>query len=371
MLESQGSRQRQARLLQRMQALKLDAAVVGFSPHVYYFSAFRPFWLHEAAMLIRSDGRSTLIASRQIEQSAADEVISFEASWHGTQRQEQPATIAEAAASQLQSWQSKRIGVDASAVTSQLLLRLAASASHVDTEAIDSQLWQMRRAKDPDELVLMRKAFACADAMYARAREIIEPGIEETRVFSELHAAAVAEAGEPLSAVLGNDYACGTGGGPPRANRRAQAGEIYILDVGPAYRGYFADASRCFAVGSKPSDTQQRAHATLAAVFPMIEKAARPGVRCRDLYSMIDDHLKRASASGTGLTHHLGHGVGLQPHEYPHLNPRWDDTLIEGEIFTVEPGIYGENIRGGLRLENAYRVTEQGLENLVSARLDL
>ena len=46
------------------------------------------------------------------------------------------------------------------------------------------------------------------------------------------------------SAILGNDYACGVGGGPPRKDHVAQAGQIYILDVGPAYRGYFADNAR-------------------------------------------------------------------------------------------------------------------------------
>ena len=55
----------------------------------------------------------------------------------------------------------------------------------------------------------------------------------------ELQAAAVEECGEMLTGT-GNDYACGARGGPPRGGRKAQAGELYILDLGPAYRGYFA-----------------------------------------------------------------------------------------------------------------------------------
>ena len=45
---------------------------------------------------------------------------------------------------------------------------------------------------------------------------------------------------------------------------------------------------------------------------------AKPGVRCREIFAAVDDFLKQKR---TGLPHHLGHGVGLQPHEYPHLNP--------------------------------------------------
>ena len=60
-------------------------------------------------------------------------------------------------------------------------------------------------------------------------------------------------AGEPLTA-LGNDYQCNQRGGPPR-NRDAQAGELFILDLGPAYRGYYADNCRTFSVDRSPTET--------------------------------------------------------------------------------------------------------------------
>jgi Xaa-Pro dipeptidase len=348
-----------------MQNLEIDAVVVGWSQHVYYFTAYRPFWLQEAAFLLFSDGRSTaFVAGKTIDAPAADDLIEFQASWDGTQRQDQPAAVAAMVVDQLKGRKVRRLALDASAVSSQILLQRQSPAT-----AADPLLWQMRRAKDPDELILMRKAFACADAMYARARQIIEPGIDEIHLFAELHAAAVRVAGEPLSAVLGNDYSCGVGGGPPRGGKQARAGEIYILDVGPAYRGYFADASRGFSVDGNPTDAQREAHAALAGCFPIVETLARPGVRCRDVYAAVDQHLK--SKTGVGLTHHLGHGIGLQPHEFPHLNMRWDDVLIEGEVFTVEPGLYGSHLAGGIRLENTYLIKSTGLENLVTAPLDL
>ena len=69
--------------------------------------------------------------------------------------------------------------------------------------------------------------------------------------------------------------------------------------------------------------------------------------------------------------HHLGHGVGLQPHEYPHLNPKWDDVLMEGEIFTAEPGQYSDELKAGIRLENDYLVTKDGVESLFKFPLEL
>ena len=53
------------------------------------------------------------------------------------------------------------------------------------------------------------------------------------------------------------------------------------------------------------------------------------------------------------MPHHLGHGVGLQPHEFPHLNPNWDDTLVEGEVFTIEPGLFPKNWPGGCVLKTS------------------
>jgi Xaa-Pro aminopeptidase len=172
-----------------------------------------------------------------------------------------------------------------------------------------------------------------------------------------------------MTALLGNDFACGVGGGPPRKGHHAKAGQLWILDLGPSYRGYFADNARVFSVDQKPTDIQLKAWNAIVGVFPIVERMAKPGVKCRELFAAADEHLK--SAFGQGLSHHLGHGVGLQPHEFPHLNPKWDDVLIEGDVFTAEPGLYGKEINGGIRIENQYLVTAGGVENLVDYPLEL
>jgi Xaa-Pro aminopeptidase len=303
-------------------------------------------------------------ANSPAQQVAADEVVSYEAQWAATQRQEQPWVVGKMVVDLLKARRAARIGIDASMVTSQLALY-----SDLKLEAIDPILWQLRRAKDADELAVMKHAIRCTEAMYDRARQIIEPGVQELRVFNELHAAAVQVAGEPLAAFLGNDYRSGAPGGVARKDRAAQAGELYILDLGPCYRGYFADNARTFAVDRKPTDAQMKAWQSVVAVFEIVEGMARPGARCRDIYQAVDKHLSLTRAGG--MPHHLGHGVGLQPHEFPHLNPHWDDVLMEGEVFTAEPGIYGPELAGGIRIENQYLVTGSGVENLTEFPLGM
>jgi Xaa-Pro dipeptidase len=364
MLDPTLSRARQKRLLEEMAARKLDAVVVGAHEHVQYLSARRPHWLTFGAVVLWADGKTWMTSGdAPLEGAAVDEAATYEARWMATLRQEQPMIVAAQVVEALKARRTREIGVDASAVSSQIELMA------MDVEPIDAVLWQMRRRKDADELALMRKAAKCADAMYRRAREIVRQGVLETEVFVELQAAATREAGEPLSAYLGNDYACGTGGGPPRAGREAKAGEMYVIDVGPAYRGYFSDACRAFAVDRKPTDAQMTAWNALVEALKIVEHMAKPGVRCRDIYQAVFDHLLKVPVGK--FPHHLGHGVGLQPHEYPHLNPKWDDVLMEGEIFTAEPGLYSPAINGGIRLENIYHVTANGVENLISAPLEL
>ena len=367
MLNTELSRQRQRRLLGVMQRRNLDAVVVGLPHHVYYFSAVRSHWLIESGFVLTSDGRAWLTSgNKPAENAAADESVAYDAQWFATLRQEQPAVIAGQVMDVLRHRKAKRIGADASAITSQVAI---AFDGHV--EPIDPDLWQMRRRKDADELELMKTAIRASEAMYARAKEIVKPGVEETHVFTELHEAAVKSTGEPMSAPLGNDYVCGAGGGPPRKGRQAKDGEIYVLDLGPSYRGYFADNCRAFAVNGKPTDEQMKAWAAITECLAMVERTAKPGVRCRDLHEAAAAFL--TDRTGGKLPHHLGHGVGLQPHEYPHLNPNtgWDDVLVEGEIFTAEPGLYGPHINGGIRIENDYLVTATGVTNLLNAPVEL
>jgi len=365
MLQDTYCRARQQRLLRLMHAKQLGAVVTSWRWHAYYFTGHRVFWQNEAAFVLFSDGRSLLVTANKTDPAAiADEVVTYDATWMGTHRPPQAALAAEKVIATIAGRRARRMGVDASPISTEL-----ARGFEGETVSIDEDLWQLRRKKDPDELAIMRQAIDCTRAMHERARQIIEPGIPELQVFAELHRAAVETAGQPLSDYLGNDFACGERGGPPRKDRKTAAGELYILDLGPAVSGYFADNARVYAVDRKPTDAQQKAREIILGAFPIVERMAKPGARCREIYAAVDDYYR--SKTGREHPHHLGHGVGLRPHEFPHLNPKWDDTLQEGEVFTCEPGIYEPELRAGLRIENQYLVTAEGVENLTPFSTEL
>ena len=244
------------------------------------------------------------------------------------------------------------------------MTRLFPGAEFID---IEPALLRQRRRKDPDELTLLRRAIGAAGAMYDAARAMIAPGVNELDVFSALQAAAVAACGEMLTGT-GNDYACGARGGPPRDHACA-AGELYILDLGPAYRGYFADTSRVIAVNRRPTDLQFAAWKHVCGALELVERIAKPGVSCRTIYAEVQAWLAAAPV-GTWSSH-LGHGIGLFVHETPHLNPAWDDVLEAGDVIAVEPALYAPELATGLRIENDYLVTDTGLENLSRFPLEM
>ncbi|MCA9170192.1 MAG: aminopeptidase P family protein [Planctomycetales bacterium] len=361
--EIEGCRLRQQRLLKLMDEHRLDWVIVQQTEHVQYFTGphFAPVFSPFAA--ISAAGRVVLVGpeKRIPKNTAADEVVSYVARQHSTMRNDQRQAASEILAQQIGASISSnsRIGVEFSSFSR----HLPWDVEYVDVEP---DLYRMRRRKDADELAKLLRAIAATGKMYERAREILQPGLCELDMFNELQSVAVRELGEPLTGT-GNDYQCNSRGGSPR-RRDAQAGELYILDLGPAYRGYFADNARTLAV-TDPTPVQLEAWEHVTQIFAHVEATVRPGVSAQQLFHSAQEMLDRAPVGV--FNHHLGHGIGMFPHEAPHLNPFWDDTFAVGDVFTAEPGLYAPELNAGLRLENDYLVTENGVRRLTEFPLEL
>ena len=356
-IDTSACRQRQQRLLDWLDKANVDVVVVTQLEHVQWLTGPRFAWVTSPAAALLADGTVLLVAP-QSEPSccAADVVLTYPAKSYSTLRNDQRALSSEVLVEELKRRVSPRcIGVEFSSCGPHLSAKLPG-----DLIDVEPQLYQLRRRKEADELARLRKAISGTERMYARAREIIRPGITELEIFNELQLAGVIELGEMMTGT-GNDYQCNSRGGPPR-QRQIEAGELYILDLGPAYRGYFADNARTIAV-TEPSADQVIAWEYVLRAFEHVESTVRPGLSCRRLFHEVQAML---DSCPVGLfNHHLGHGIGLSPHEPPHLNPNWEDHFQAGDVFACEPGLYdAERLRSGIRIENDYLVTENGVELL-------
>jgi Xaa-Pro dipeptidase len=142
--------------------------------------------------------------------------------------------------------------------------------------------------------------------------------------------------------------------------RDLQEGDAIIVDGGCGVEGYRSDVTRTVVFG-KPSDKQKRVWEIVKKAQAEALKAVRPGASCehidRTARKVIED-----AGFGPGykyFTHRLGHGIGMEGHEYPYLVKGNKLKLQPGMTFSDEPGIYiyGEF---GVRLEDCFVVTEDG-----------
>ncbi len=235
-----------------------------------------------------------------------------------------------------------------------------------------AEILKLRRRKEPDEIEEIRASLRLCKVAYDTARAVIRPGITELDVYLEMHAAISREAGAVIP--FPGDFACGRrcirGGGPP-ATRVLEEGDLYILDLFPAPALYFGDTCRTFAVSGEPTAIQRRAWEAVVEARRMAEEMVRPGVAAREVHSRVKAFLDAEPVTERSFWHHLGHGIGHHGHEAPRLMAPSGDIFEEGDVLTLEPGVYTEALQGGIRLEDNYIVRANGLERLFDYPLDL
>jgi Xaa-Pro dipeptidase len=222
---------------------------------------------------------------------------------------------------------------------------------------------RMRRQKDPDEIDLLRKCMRATEAGHAWARANIRPGMTEIDVYCGVHAACIQAAGQPV--IVYGDFAVSPGwerhdGGPTA--RVLEPGDLFILDFSVVIGGYRSDFTNTLVVGQAPMADQKRLHDLCVAAMAAGERELRAGAACQTVYEAVRAVFDKAGV-GEHFPHHAGHGLGLTHPEAPYLVRHSTETLLAGDVVTLEPGLYIKGI-GGMRIEHNYLITATGMERL-------
>jgi Xaa-Pro aminopeptidase len=361
MLTIEGCRARQERFRARLAAARLEAAVITDPRDVYYLTGLLPASF-PVCLYLPAAGDSLLICHTDAGEVAVADRLTYETNTLYTLNPDPLARLAGVLEQRLAGMAHvSRLGWQAESLPRRLGDLFAAALRPDAWAPVDAILGDLQQRKDPDEIALLRRANAINLAAYAAAEQAIAPGVSELEVLAAAHRAATLAAGEPIQ--LGGDYRSGAFGGPARA-RTIEAGELYIIDSGVCYRGYWSDLARTFAVG-EPTALQRSVYAHVAAVLTELPDQIRPGRDGSDLWRWMDARLREhPHLAERGLVTHGGHGIGTRVHEMPDVNRDRGGVLATGAVITCEPGGYSDELRAGIRLENAFLITEQGVENL-------
>lgn len=229
----------------------------------------------------------------------------------------------------------------------------------LELKPADGLVESLRMIKEPEEIERMEASASLNHKLMEWIPGALLPGVAERDIAWSVERFFRENGAESLS------FPCITAIGRNAALPHAVPGEIrltentcVLVDVGCRLNGYCSDQTRTFWVGDKPADAFMDTLSLVRTAQERAIAAIRPGVAASFVYGVAKSYLDEKGV-GAFFTHGLGHGVGLQTHEAPSLNPRSDTVLQPGMIVTVEPGLYYPEW-GGVRWEYMVLVTEDG-----------
>jgi Xaa-Pro dipeptidase len=360
-VEERRARLERARRLMREHGL--DAILLTGGTSLEYFADLR-WGLSERllALVLPADGRPFLVcpafeADRAQEQVASGP-LAGEVEFLTWQEDESPYALV-AQGMRARGRATGRLGIEETVryVFSDGVARAAPALSLTSATPVTAGC---RAVKSPAELALMRLASQVTLKAYEAAYRALEEGMTQDQ-FGELVALAHRRLGFSggASVQVGPYSALPHGSLAPQVIR---PGTILLIDGGCSVEGYRSDISRTFVLG-RASDKMKRIFEIERQAQRAALAAARPGVECQ----AVDAAARKVIVDqGFGpdyayFTHRVGHGIGMDGHEWPYLVRGNTQQLQAGMTFSDEPGIY---LRGefGVRLEDDMVITDDGAE---------
>ena len=377
MLTSAGCLERRARLWALLPE-RADTLVLSEPRHLMYFANFHAPPLiyrtqNAAALLILDrDGTATLITDNMLasyaEVAHVDHRITAEWYTGRASAPERQGVLVEAGRRALAERSGARVAFDQLAPAG--LCATLGDGRAMGTLGINVAAAALMRRKDPDEIALLRRIVRAMEEGFARGRRDIHAGMTELQAYSLVSAAVIDALGE--QALVYGDFASGpraeAKGGTPTP-RVIEAGELFILDYSAVLYGYRADFTNTWTIDGQPTARQRELAALCVEAMEAGERMLRPETVGRQVHAALTSVFAAAGVADA-FPHHSGHGIGLGHPDPPYLTPESDDTLAEGDVVTLEPGLYipGE---GGMRFERNYLITAGGFELLTQHHVGL
>ncbi|MFI0843713.1 M24 family metallopeptidase [Mesorhizobium sp. IMUNJ 23232] len=237
----------------------------------------------------------------------------------------------------------------------------------IDPRVTASAFRRARARKDPAEVQLLRQATRATEGALLQALAAASAGIAELDLASMISAEMIRAGVRPGFIVVTS--------GPRSAfadahasSRRLAAGDLVRFDIGGTLNGYWSDIATTAVVG-EPNADQRAVDVAIGAGQRTALSLVGPGVTTDAIFNATVEAVRAGGLPGY-RRHHVGHGLGLEPHEFPTLGPSDPVPLEPGMVVNVEPPYYRPGW-GGLMYEATLLVTETGAEPLTTLEPEL
>jgi Xaa-Pro aminopeptidase len=264
----------------------------------------------------------------------------------------------------LKSQDIKKLGFEDEAVSYKTYQFLRKIADDCNVELLPSSLFlaASRAKKSEIELEKIKKAAEIAKISFLDTLKLLKEGVSEAEIASELEykMRKMGADGAAFSSVV----AFGENTSKPHCHfgkRKLKKGDIVLVDCGAVFEGYRSDMTRVAAFGRASEEVKKVYEAVKNAGDAAIEMI-KEGVTFNELDAKAKEVLGDLAEF---FTHSLGHGVGLNIHEYPSQKHEHEKPLLKGSVITIEPAVYLPK-KFGIRVEDMLLVTENGSENLTN-----
>lgn len=332
-----------------------EAALISGYPNIFYYSGFTSgdayLLISRDLQLLITDSRYTIQAH---EQTDGFEIIDITTGFDNI----------------FSRVKESRIGYEEDMLTVGEYKRLWRKlASSQDFIRLQKTINAPRRIKSSEEIKKIAEAEKIGDMAFEHVLPMIKPGVSEREIAIELEFFMKKQGASALS--FDTIAASGVRSAMPHCtagDKPLENGDFLTLDFGCVFEGYCSDMTRTVVVGKADERQREIYNLVLTAQKAAID-AIEAGKRCSDIDAVARKIIADAGY-GENFGHGLGHSVGIEIHEMPSFSPKCRDEIENGNVITVEPGIYIEGF-GGVRIEDLIVVEDGRAKNLTFSPKEL
>jgi len=340
---------------------EFNAFLITNPTNVYYFTNF---FSRSSANLLVIPGNTPQLYIPELEYEEAQSKTRF----CEVMRLEKKSEIFLEIKGELEKNQIPKVGIEDDSMNVKLYQDLTQKYQFPQLENGSGLIDDLRKVKDKEEADLIKKACQMGDKGMAIALETIEEGKTEIEIAAEVEY-VVRKAGSqaiPFETIIASGYRSAFPHGSS-SEKKIDRGDLIIIDLGAKCEGYCSDMTRTVVLG-KPNPQQLE-------LFNLVFKAQQSaiqncivGAKAEDVEVKAREILAEQNYEEY-FVHSLGHGVGLDVHEYPWLSLKSKDVLMENNILTIEPGVYIPDF-GGVRIEDTIVLKKSGPKILTKAKYE-